>query len=181
MKVTHAEVMFLDKMLEDFGDVADPWAAYGITQNRIAMEPVVKAVRAAERPSADFAKFEDARRPLLEQYAAQDADGNAIMQQIPQPDGSTTAIYRIEDPAKLATATKKLQKDYPGVVEAEEERRSKLQEVHAAEVDVTFVGIKMSDMPEGLVHTNNMRPLLKYGILNWDLKRDDAADCSSTE
>lgn len=173
--ISHEKVMIVDSILQRLGSSVEPFFAYSVSQNRSSLEPIVTAIKAAQKMSPAFTKFEEERQKLLQEYAKKDAQGRPVFQTQNYGNGMTGRVYDIEDRDALekAVTTLSTSDEFKHVVEDEEERRVKLQELMDQEVEIDVFKIKMSDAPKNLITGNDMTILLQVGILEFDLKRED--------
>jgi hypothetical protein len=173
-KITHEKVMMVDSILARLGTSTEPWFAYSVSQNRTLLEPIVNAVKAAQKRAPEFEKFEEHRNELLKKHAKKDENGKPIGHTQNYGGGMSGIVYDIEDHEALKADVDALKEtdEFKDVVETEDARRQKLVALMEKEVEVEVFVIKMSDAPEKFITGNEMTLLTQAGILEWDLQRE---------
>lgn len=182
-KISHEKVLIIDSILQRWGSSVEPFFAYSVSQNRTSLEPIISAIQAAQKRAPEFDKFEEERAKLLQKHAKKDANGTPIQHVTNYNNGLSGVVYDIEDRDALEKDVKALKelKEFSGVVDAEDARRIKLEELMKTEVKIPVFKIKMSDAPKGVVTGNDMAILTPIGMLEFDLPREQKQDEGAKE
>lgn len=174
MKLTHAEVKTIHLILNNpkLLQATKPWFAHDLSQNLTTLEPLGKAISAAENPSDAFMEFQEKCKPFMEEHARKDEAGNPIGTRIQRPSGMVFTHYPMDDPEAYDASIQHIKDEYADVIEAEEERQNDLPEFYNHTVEVELLPLKYSEAPPESLNTEAIRILMKCGILIWDLKRE---------
>lgn len=131
------DVMTLATTIEQISAAAqgpDYKLVYALKLSLDSLRPEVDAIRAAQRPGADFVAFEQEREKLANEYAAKGEDGEAKVRAM--PDGSSVYVM---DPARQPEFHQRfaeLREAHRAAITAEDQRRQGFDAFLCEEVEV---------------------------------------------
>ena len=173
-KIKNRDILEIQKILTQYANTTDPWFTFGAYQNLDAIEGTVKSLEAARKPASEFMRYEEKRMELVKKFCRKDENGKPITRQVPFGQGMFQTIFDVEDEAALEDAVKELraQDDNEAILESEEKRKARYEELLDEETEVNVFTMKQSDAPENIVKGIHMKYLIPAGMLDFDLKRE---------
>lgn len=174
--IVNSDAPYLMAIFRKYGEVTGkPWFSFKVSQISTALEPLVKAIEAAKRPTERELALEKEKDDLLKKYALKGPDGKHVTQLRNLPDGTQIMHYQLGDKTEAYNAAfiEMVNDKFPDVQELSEERRKGYEELLTSITVINVDSIKMSEVPENLITGNEMMLLFKYGLLYWDIKKED--------
>ena len=178
MEITYAEIKLVNAILGTLGHAVKPWFSHDRSQNMSTLEPYIKAITEAEKPSKEFLEYQAKCQPFILEHSIKDDDGNPVVNRTASPGGAVRVSYPLEDPKAYKEAVADLEEEYFEAISAEEVRAVDLPDFYKHTVELELLQLKYSEAPPESLTSEAMHILMKCGILIWDLKRESAEEPS---
>jgi len=116
---------------------------YNILKNKRLIQPEVDSLKESNDPPEKFQEFEQTRIKLCQDYSEKDDNG-----QVKTDNGSFVLVEETKE--EFETKLKELKDDHKEMFEGMEKSHAEFMELLKEDVDIDFVKIPMSIMPDSL-------------------------------
>lgn len=117
---------------------------YTLLKNKRLLDPEVESLRKANEPPEEYANYEKKRIKVCNDFCEKDNDGT------PKIDGNNFVIPE-EVKTKFEEKLEELKVEYKSTLDSIEESKKEFNELLKEDVEIDFVSIPMSIIPEELV------------------------------
>lgn len=155
MTLTNERILEISTLLNEVGTVNNPMTGepmkvhikintllmFGISKNRVLLEPFAIPIRDTIRPPRDWTIFQEKRLNLCKKMALKDKDGK------PEMEGRS---YIFKDQEKFDVAIEKLKAKHKDAIDEFEEQQEKIREMFKEEFEIKYYEIKSKYLPDDI-------------------------------
>ena len=140
-------------------DVADKKAGvkfiYFVSKNKRLIEAEIESLKEAAKPSQEYIDYETKRIALAKKHAKK-KDGEFVIE---------NRNYVLENEEAFNTELDTLREAYKEKIKEQQEREKQLESVLEEAVDIKLHKIKLSDLPDNILSSNQLTVLTALDIL----------------
>lgn len=147
LSITKKEFVELFNNLNTLGHLKGPRFVYVIAKNIMDMQPEIKALQEAGKPSEAFLEYDEKRMNLAKEYADKNPDTG-------EPEHYTDINgmqkFKISNKKVFQEKWEELKKEYKEAIEDFESINKTIESMLEEKIEIYLLGLEESDLPEDI-------------------------------